>query len=135
MKKYLWLVIMMSIAMLALIGCKEAENGGTDTVELEGNATTTYDWYFVDMTQEGIVRYNPNKDDYKPFNTGLAGSPGIYIFTFEAVAPGTTQLNFLHHDRFDNTKAPNKGAYCVATVDADLNLTIADPVINEILEQ
>ena len=95
----------------------------TAAIELEGNPTTGYSWVYA-MSPEGIVREVSN--EYIAANTvgHVAGSGGKFIFTFEAVAEGETELTFSYLRPWEENIPALKTVIYRAIVDDKYNLTL-----------
>lgn len=87
--------------------CRKVEinTGDVLTIRLAGNPTTGYTWekVYCDgkvLLQEGDVRYTPS--------ALLAGSGGVFVFAFRAVAAGETTLRIIYYRPFEIKVAPVK---------------------------
>ena len=104
MRKFLLLAMTGLIIMLAASGCgnktvkvDDSMNGQTITVKsgevievsLEGNPTTGYNWYAVDL-DESILSQTGEADFQAGSN--LIGAGGVVTTQFMAEGPGTTTL-------------------------------------------
>jgi len=105
------------------IGCSEAQKHNTAAVELNGNPTTGYTWVYT-MSPEGVLREISN--EYIPDNTveGVVGSGGKYIFTFEALINGETELIFSYLRAWEEDTPVEATIAYRATVDDRTGLTL-----------
>ena len=94
----------------------------TATVELEGNPTTGFTWIYT-MIPEGIVKELSNDYIQDDADEGMTGVGGTFIFKFEAVAQGETELSFFYLREWEDEPAEEIVVYN-AVVDANLNLTL-----------
>jgi inhibitor of cysteine peptidase len=74
-------------------------------ITLSGNPTTSYIWEKVKSSkkiirQDGDYQYTPNSN--------LLGAGGIFIFSFKAVASGTTKLRLIYHRPFEKNVRPSR---------------------------
>ena len=65
--------------------------GGTLTVTLDSNQTTGYSWGLKEISDTGILEKTDNK--YVAPTSSLMGAGGKEVWTFKALAPGTTTLS------------------------------------------
>ena len=122
MKKSFWLASLLYIAALGF-GCPSAQKQNTAMVELRGNPTTGYTWVYT-MSPEGIVREVSEEYVTDKIDGGLAGSGGKFIFTFEALTTGETELIFSYLRVWEKgTPAAETVVYTV-TVDDKNSLTL-----------
>ena len=103
-------------------GCSTMQDQKTQTIKLEGNPTTGYEWIYT-MSPEGVVREVSH--DYIPdANSGnLVGSGGTFVFTFEAIAEGEAVLVFSYLRKWESVPALETVIY-KAIVDDKNNLTL-----------
>ena len=120
MKKNLYFVVFLCLAFY-FFGCSGIPEQMTTTIELDGNPTTGYTWVYT-MLPEGIVREVSN--DYVPNRTNVVGSGGKFIFTFEAITEGATELNFSYLRVWEEGIAPAQTVIYNAIVDDKKNLTL-----------
>ena len=76
--------------------------GDTLAVELEGNPTTGYLW---EVASEDTTVLTLVKDEYES-DSDLAGSGGMFKFTFEAAAPGETTLLLVYRRPWEEDVDP-----------------------------
>ncbi|MDR1904645.1 MAG: protease inhibitor I42 family protein [Treponema sp.] len=121
MKKVLTLSagLMISAALFAS-GYREASAG--IRIELEGNPTTGYSWTYTAGT-EGIVRELSVEYIKKETAAGAVGSGGIFVFVFEALAPGETELRFVYKRPWENVDGPVQEAVYLVKVDANKRIS------------
>jgi inhibitor of cysteine peptidase len=120
MKKRFGLVVLLCLAALGS-GCSGSLKQKTATVELQGNPTTGYTWIYA-MSSEGVVREIAS--EYIADRTGVVGSGGKFIFTFEALTTGEAELVFSYLRVWESdTPAAETVAYR-ATVDDTNNLSL-----------
>ncbi len=62
--------------------------GQSFSIKLEGNATTGYSWMVKDYNEK-VLKLTIN--DYNT-TSGNIGAPGIFVFGFEAIAPGESEV-------------------------------------------
>lgn len=110
-----------------------ATNGGTTveavlgqpiSVQLRGNATTPYSWYFVGTNGTSVITNGPSI--YVGDSPGLPGSPGTFEFPFLAVDAGTTSLSFAEH-LYGNPQD------VLATFDVTIDVTVPQPTLSIVL--
>jgi inhibitor of cysteine peptidase len=91
---------------------KEEQNGSrimlkvgeSMQIALAGNLTTGYAWE--------IAENNPNlleeqgRAEYQQEKTNLVGKGGIFLFTFKAIANGTTTLKLVYRRSFEKDMPP-----------------------------
>jgi predicted secreted protein len=118
MKKRFWLAPLLGLAVLGL-GGSGAQQQNTATVELTGNPTTGYTWVYT-MSPEGVVR--EASQEYIADKTGVVGSGGKFIFTFEALAAGEAEIIFSHLRTWE--KEALETVVYTATVDDKNSLTL-----------
>lgn len=68
----------------------EVEAGARFSLTLDANPTTGYQWRLVQPADEGVVKLAGTQ--YTPRTPGLPGGGGAQVWTFQAVAPGTTTI-------------------------------------------
>ena len=108
MKKYLVLVLSVLTATL-FIGCGAAQSN-TATIELAGHEATGYSWVY-EMTVEGIVRELSNE-----YVRNSDGAGGMFVFTFEAVGDGESELLFSYLRPWEEEEPPVETAIYRAVV-------------------
>ena len=104
-----WLLIgLIATVLLAITACSSLPNevslnesssgkqvdvfvGGSFTVTLDSNATTGYSWELKEISDTGILEKTDNK--YVAPTSSLMGAGGKEVWTFKALAPGTTTLS------------------------------------------
>ena len=122
MKKQLGFLILLYIGMFSF-GCVGMQEQKTATIELEGNPTTGYTWIYT-MSPEGIVREISNNYIPDKTNKEIVGSGGKFVFTFEAISSGVTELAFSYLRVWEEGTPPIKAVIYKAVVDDKNNLTI-----------
>jgi inhibitor of cysteine peptidase len=105
--------LMVSTALFAA-GYQEAAG---IRIELEGNPTTGYSWTYTAGT-EGIVKEISADYIKKETAPGIVGSGGMFVFLFEGLAPGETELRFVYSRPWDAANPAREAIYLVR-VDAD----------------
>src|SRR5208283_4609183 len=65
------------------------------SVQLRGNASTPYSWYFVGTNGRSVVTNGPCV--YVADSPVLPGSPGTFEFPFLAMDGGSSTLSFAEH--------------------------------------
>jgi len=95
------------------------------TIELEGNPTTGFTWVYA-MAPEGIVREVSN--EYIPSNTSrdAVGSGGKFVFVFEAIASGETELFFKYLREWETEIPASKIMIYKLAVDSENNLRLLE---------
>ncbi|NJN53263.1 MAG: protease inhibitor I42 family protein [Anaerolineae bacterium] len=68
----------------------EAPAGETFDIVLKANVTTGYEWRLAEPLDESVVQFISS--DYESDKPIAEGSGGLDIWTFQAVAPGTSQI-------------------------------------------
>ena len=122
MSKKPYLITIMGIAILSCASL-DIQKADTITIELEGNPTTGYTWVYT-MVPEGIVREVSN--EYIPDRTSgrMAGAGGRFIFTFEAIGQGETDLVFSYLRPWETGIPPANTKTYKLIVDEQNKLTI-----------
>ena len=105
-----------SLVVLGLVGCSlftttvdDADNGSVQqltvgdlfVVQLEGNASTGYEWVRVEPASlEGspiaVVKESEHQNDIP-----MPGAPGESMFSYRAIGPGTVTLGFEYRRPWD----------------------------------
>ena len=83
------------------IHCKA---GQRFTIELEGNATTGYSW-LVKKYNENILKLTTH--DYQG-KGDIPGAPGVFIFVFEAIAVGKSEITLEYVRPWERKKQVSK---------------------------
>ncbi len=118
-------ILFLSIALILIsAGCDlktirtakyaEADSGKTIelsvgqklTITLRGNATTGYVWQMAKGTDGKIVK--KISDKYTADNTGLVGSGGDHVWTYQAVAAGETTITLNYLRPWEKSVPPAK---------------------------
>ena len=94
------------------------------SVQLRGNATTPYSWYFVGTNGSSVVTNGPSV--YVADSPALPGSPGTFEFPFLAADAGITGLSFAEH-LIGNPQD------VLATFDVTIEVTVPQPVLSIVL--
>jgi inhibitor of cysteine peptidase len=81
-------------------------------IELEGNPTTGYSWTYTAGT-EGIVKEISADYIKKETAPGVIGSGGVFVFVFEGLAPGETELRFVYSRPWDSVEPAREAIYLV----------------------
>jgi len=76
------------------------------SVSLESNPTTGYSWR-ADPLNEQILK-QLGEPTFKADTTGLMGAPGVEVFQFQAVGPGSTPLNMAYSRSWETGVKPEK---------------------------
>ncbi len=84
----------------------ESKVGDTFTIPLEANHTTGYSWRLAQPADPEILKQLSEK--YEEYNSGTVGASGEEIWTFQAVAKGTTTLVFEYLRPFEKNVPPAK---------------------------
>jgi inhibitor of cysteine peptidase len=93
-----WLLVVAGLVAVACTTARlpsaaesiEVEAGARFSLTLDANPTTGYQWRFVQPADEGVVRRVGTQ--YTPRTPGLLGGGGTEVWTFQAVARGTTTI-------------------------------------------
>ena len=76
--------------------------GDLFVVQLEGNASTGYEWVRVEPASlEGSPVDIVKESDYEDLGTPMPGSPGEFLFRYRAMRPGTVTLGFEYRRPWD----------------------------------
>ena len=97
--KHLFLLLL-ALSLLAA-GCRslqetatdtplEIETGDTFTIVVQSNPSTGYRWQMAEPLDETIIRFLAH--EYRADRPIQPGSGGWDVWTFEALAPGETQI-------------------------------------------
>ena len=97
----------------------------TAAIELEGNPTTGFGWVYT-MSQQGVIREVSQVYTADKASKGMTGSGGKFVFTFEAIAPGETELFFSYLRPWEKDTPAQKTVIYKAKVDSSnvLKLTL-----------
>jgi predicted secreted protein len=82
----------------------ESKVGDTFTIPLLANHTTGYSWRLAQPADPGILKQLSAK--YEDYNPGTIGASGEEIWTFQALAKGTTTLVFEYLRPFEKNVPP-----------------------------
>jgi len=142
MKNCLFLILLLCAA-LVLLGCLGSPRKRIAKIELEGNPTTGYTWVYnmpreiPQEEDEAIdtfeIRGFPPEDivrkissDFVPHKSGgkIVGSGGKFVFTFEGITPGETELVFSYLRAWEMGIPPVETVTYRATVNEKKYLTI-----------
>ena len=120
MKKHLFILLLTGFLFS---GCQDGKDQMTAKITLEGNPTTGYTWVYA-MSPEGIVR--EVSSEYIPDKTkdNVAGSGGKFVFVFEAISPGETEITFSYLRTWETGIPAIKTVIYRALVDDRNNLTL-----------
>jgi inhibitor of cysteine peptidase len=80
------------------------QTGDTLSIVLEGNPTTGFTWKIASSNTSILKEV---KTTYKSANA-LIGAGGIFLFTFQAVAEGTANLQCSYHRPWETESPPAK---------------------------
>lgn len=135
-------VLLVTIALF--LGASVFASPGRDSnkcisLEFEGNSTTGYSWSYT-MAPEGIVREvssdyrqdraasgnagaisSGNPGEASPGISGRTGAGGRFIFVFEGLTPGETELRFRYSRPWESNTEPLKTEVYVLRVEANGN--------------
>ena len=78
-------------------------------IELEGNSATDYSWTYT-MSPEGIV-VESAKGRMRKGDESRAGDDGSFLFVFEAVAQGETEIRFSYGRQLENEEPVRTAVY------------------------
>lgn len=90
----------------------EASTGDTITITLDSNVTTGFQWNLVTEPDGAVAKLVSS--EYVPPEDGLIGEGGVEIWTFEAVAPGETDLGLSYFRPFEPESVDGTFAVTVA---------------------
>lgn len=93
----------------------DTENGKL-TVEVSGNPTTGYQWVADDSSSLKCV-----SSDYVASSEALVGGGGYYVFVFEAVKAGLTDIDFEYVRSWEGEEASEFSL--LVTIDDNLTIT------------
>lgn len=95
------IMIMLLVASMGVLACAptsaptannlEAKVGQEFTITLDSNRTTGYEWELAKPLNESIVTLIGS--DYKAPQDGRIGQGGEEVWTFKAMAKGTTEIS------------------------------------------
>lgn len=110
---FLTLIILLSIALAGCGGLTETDTavpieataGETFDIVIEANPTTGFEWRLVGALDEAVVQFVARA--YEADRPIAEGSGGMDVWTFQAVAPGTTQI-VLGHFPPDGSDIPDQ---------------------------
>lgn len=112
-----FLLIALFVLLAVMVGCNgrltetdpavpiEATGGETFDIVIEANPTTGYEWRLVGALDETVVQFVAQ--DYKPDRPINEGSGGMDVWTFEAVAPGESEIVLGHYPP-DGSNVPER---------------------------
>jgi inhibitor of cysteine peptidase len=94
----------------------ESDNGKTIKVKmgevvrilLKGNPTTGYSWRTGKLDGKSIEQKGEAKYTTNPHPRGMVGVGGMFVFTFKAAKPGTTEVNLEYARPWEKGKKPVK---------------------------
>lgn len=125
MKKLLLLLSCAALIVFGLAACSEPGTKADKTakIELEGNATTGYQWKLKEngenvSVSEGEYKTNSAKE-------GMTGVGGVSTFTVTGVKEGSCSI-VLEYTRFNDSVSETK--VFTATVASDLSVTVSEVV-------
>ena len=126
MKKVLCIIVVVAMSVALLCGCASTEQtteeaAGEFTVELEGNATTGYQWLYT-ADPEGIVEEVSNDFFQGDSDGSETGVGGVYVYKFKGVQEGETTLTFVYARSWEDEE-PGETVTYKLSVDADGNIT------------
>jgi len=102
MKRECLLLLTLFVLLAAMVGCNgrltetdpampiEVTAGETFDIVIAANPTTGYEWRLVGALDEAVVQWV--SQDYEPDRPINAGSGGMDVWTFQAVAPGESPI-------------------------------------------
>ena len=123
MKRWFTVLGLLYLAV-SLIGCSTGITAANQAiVELEGNPTTGYVWGFR-IANPDIVRDVTTDYTGAQLDDDVVGVGGTYIFTFEGVAEGETEIVFDYHRPWEEDVLPEETVRYIAVVDSNLVVTL-----------
>lgn len=110
---FLTFLILLSAALTGCGGLTETDTavplevtaGETFDIVIEANPTTGFEWRLVGTLDEAVVQFVAQ--EYEADRPISEGSGGMDVWTFQAVAPGTSQI-VLGHFPPDGSDTPNE---------------------------
>jgi len=79
------------------------EIGDTLIIELAGNASTGFQWVRIEPASFGDGPLEVvSEGDYAPDDPALCGGPGVFSYTYEAVASGTLTLSYVYKQPWED---------------------------------
>ena len=91
-----------------------AHVGSTFTITLPANRTTGYSWALEDPLAASVLAHRTKR--YVQSTTGLAGAPGIEIWTFAAVGHGKALISMKYARPWEKSAPPAKEALYAVVV-------------------
>lgn len=85
--------------------------GQTFTVVLPANASTGYRWQITSTLDASLVQ--PSGQDYISEQPVMPGSGGMDVWTFSALAPGETEIQFGYFPPGNTTQAEETVIYSI----------------------
>jgi predicted secreted protein len=122
-KLFVLAAFMCSCARLHTAPSLEYEN--RLVIELEGNRTTGYSWSYT-MEPDGIAQEISLEYRSASGAANRAGSGGVFVFTFESIKPGSTELRFSYARPWKSDVEPAKTKSYKLTVDESGKIALSD---------
>ena len=85
---------------------------------IEGHPCKDYSWTYV-MSPEGIVRESAKGHRQKPDDKDRVGAESSFLFVFEGIEPGETELRFTYERPWEN-KEPFRTSIYIMKVNTEL---------------
>lgn len=134
MKKTIFLYLMIFLVISAgtltfmtlLVSCSSpVRPKDTCTLTFRGNPTTGYGWThtFIDGDAVELVESTYTPDTHADSGM-IAGSGGVYGYTFKAVKEGSAEVLFSYGRAWE--EAPAKTVSYIMTVDGSMNLNVKE---------
>jgi predicted secreted protein len=105
-------VFFLIVTAAFLAACVETGEG-LAIIELEGNSAADYSWTYT-MSPEGIV-IESAKGRRQKGNESRAEDGGSFLFVFEAVAQGETEIRFSYGRQLENEEPVQTAVYILKT--------------------
>jgi len=121
MKKLFVFIYLIVFCTLGTSACASFDKQAV--ISLDGNPTTGYSWTYR-QTKEGIVQEVSN--EYKTEESALVGSGGTFIFIFEGINQGETELIFEYLRPWEKDIKPIETKTYIFEVDADKNISFTE---------
>jgi len=80
--------------------------GESFAIRLESNPTTGYSWTVTGVPQATVAALVDPEGTFEEPDSGAMGAPGFQVFDFDAVASGTTEVEFTYARSFDPEDNP-----------------------------
>lgn len=92
-------------------------------ISLDGNPTTGYSWTYR-QTRDGIVR--KVSSEYKTEKSDIVGAGGTFVFVFEGITQGETELTFEYSRSWEKGIKPIETKIYVFKVDSSKRISFTE---------